>query len=264
MSNAVDYDDYIEAYKKEMEYRYAIEYKRGFTQGNLSMRTAYAIGYVFTQLKVSATLIKDSLLLEKIEKYYGDVDDMIKDIKKYSYLITEELKDGNYLDVEKINVIFRKLDIDEEDFDLSYAKQMTGEIISSLSFLLANQGISKDDIIKALLGAKLFANLFSEDEIEKLYKQGMYNFLDQIIAEMHHGNRKEYAKHMDRQRWLVDRLIDNGVFSKETLKTELNKIIDYSRDCTAGFKNLGYPYDRIYSILPFGSYLKDLETKKQK
>ena len=157
MSNAVDYDDYIEAYKKEMEYRYAIEYKRGFTQGNLSMRTAYAIGYVFTQLKVSATLIKDSLLLEKIEKYYSDVDDMIKDIKKYSYLITEELKDGNYLDVEKINVIFGKLDIDEEDFDLSYAKQMTGEIISSLSFLLANQGISKDDIIKALLGAKLLS-----------------------------------------------------------------------------------------------------------
>ena len=264
MSDSFDYDAYLEAYKQEAEYGYNIEYKKGFTSGNLTMRSAFAIGYVFTKLEVSTSLIKDSLLLEKIEKYYIDVDDMIKDIKKYSYLIAKELKDGNYDEAEKLNTIFGIVDTNNENFDLSYAKKMIGEIISSLSFLLANQGISKDDIIKTLLEAKLFANLFSEDEIKKLYKQGMYNFLNQIIAEMHHGNRKNYAKHMNRQEWLVDRLIDNGTFSKETLKSELNKIIDYSRDCTTGFKNLGYPYDKIYSILPYGFYLKELEDKDKK
>lgn len=264
MSNAVDYDDYIEAYKQEMEYRYTAMYKLNYTKGRLYLSIAYAIGYVFAQLKVSATLLKSSVFAESFEKYYGDFKDMPKDIKKYSYMITEELKNEGPNKVDDINSIFGKVDTDKESFDLTYAKQMVGEVISSLSFLLANQDISKDDIIKALLGAKLFSNLFSEDEIGKLYKQGMYNFLNQIISEMHHGNRKNYAKHMNRQEWLVDRLIDNGTFSKETLKAELNKIIDCSRECTAGFKNLGYPYDKIYSILPYSFYLKELEDKDKK
>lgn len=262
MSNAVDYNDYVEAYKKEMEYRYAVMYKINYTKGTLYLSVAYAIGYVFAQLKVSATLIKDSLLAENFENYYDDFKDMPKDIKRYSSLVTEELKDGNCLDVEKINAIFGKLDIDEEDFDLSYAKQMVGEIISSLSFLLANQGISKDTIIKTILGAKLFANLFSEDEIKKLYKQGMYNFLNQIIAEMHNGYKKDYAIHMDKQKWLVNWLLDNDALSKETLKTELEKVIEYSMSCIDGFIELGYPYYEIDSIFPFN--FDALERKKRK
>lgn len=264
MSDSFDYDAYLEAYKQEIEARYAFEAKIKYTQITLYQSTAYAIGFVFYQLGVDTILIKDSLLAENLEKCYSDVEAMIKDIKKYSDLLTEELKDGNNIDVEKSNVSLGKIDHDKKYFDLSYAKQTIGEIISSLSFLLANQGISKDTIIKTILEAKLFANLFSEDEIKKLYKQGMYNFLNQIIEEMHNGYKKDYAIHMDKQKWLVNWLLDNDALSKETLKSELNKIIDYSRYCTAGFKNLGYPYDKIYSILPYGFYLKELEDKDKK
>lgn len=262
MSDSFDYDAYLEAYKQEMEYRYTAMYKLNYTKGSLYLSIAYAIGYVFAQLKVSATLLKNSVFAESFEKYYGDFKDMPKDIKKYSYMITEELKNEGLNKVDDINSIFGKVDTDKEDFDLSYAKQMVGEVISSLSFLLANQDISKDDIIKALLGAKLFVNLFSEDEIEKLYKQGMYNFLDQIIAEMHHGYKKDYAKHMDRQKWLVNWLLDNDALSKETLKTELKKVIEYSMSCIDGFIELGYPYYEIDSIFPFN--FDALESKKRK
>lgn len=262
MSDSFDYDAYLEAYKQEIEARYAYEAKIKYTQITLYQSIAYAIGFVFHQLGVNTILIKDSLLAENLEKCYSDVEAMVKDIKKYTDLLTEELKAGSNIDVEKSNVSLGKIDNDKKYFDLSYAKQMVGIIISSLSFLLANQGISKDTIIKTLLEAKLFVNLFSEDEIEKLYKQGMYNFLDQIIAEMHHGYKKDYAKHMDRQKWLVNWLLDNDALSKDTLKTELKKVIEYSMSCIDGFIELGYPYYEIDSIFPFN--FDALESKKRK
>lgn len=251
------YKEYQEFWEKEK----ASRMKEGYAEGFICSRSAFPIAYVLTIFDLNVEVVYNSLLFKVLIRDTSESIDSLQDIKRYHNIILDLKKNGNIDEIEKLNNIFDNYPKDDEKLDPVYAKHTLEEIISRLSLLLAQEGISQKNITDTLMKVKLFANNCDVYTLNSLYKDGWKMLLRIIIETMPEGLRGKYARSMHFPGWIVDALVKKGTISEEILRKELDRVIDFGWSCVEGFVKLGYPAEQTNYIFPGGEIMKKIEKE---
>lgn len=253
----VTYEDYMEIVRKDMARRR----KEGYTEGFICSRSAFSIAYVLTIFDLNVEVVYNSLLFKILIRDTPESFEPLDDIKYYYNIIMDLKENCNVDEIEKLNNIFDNYPKDNLELDLVYAKDTLEEIVSSLSLLLAQEGISQKNITDTLMKVKLFANNCDVYTLNSLYKDGWKKLLRSIIETMPEGLRGKYAKSMHFPGWIVDALVDKGTISEDILRRELDKVIDFGWNCIEGFVELGYPAKHTDYIFPDDIVMEKIEKE---
>ena len=261
MSDYVDLKEYEEFLKREKVAREKEAYAEAYSCTQLPLPLAY----VFYRLKLPVDVMKDSLLEKALRSSVGEATDIIIDhTKQYlDYLIAFE-QNGYNDAIERMNASCGKIPKDDERMNYDHAIRVLTNLTSCIAELLATKGFSQKEIIDTLIKTKFFSENFDEYTLFVLYKEGWEKLLRRIIETMPDGLRKKYAKTMHFPYWIVEALVKKGTISEETLRKELDKVIDFGWSCVEEFVQLGYPAHHADYIFPSDTVLRKIEAEMVK